>query len=259
MLGVELLEPLQLLLLLVAALAAGWIDAIVGGGGLIQLPTLLLLGVPPVAALGTNKVAGIAGTSVSAFTYWRYHGLNLRLLRVSVAAAVAGAAGGSALATVLPNKIFLPIVLVVLLAVGVFVTFRKDFGTSVAPSSDSLISTRKLALLAAGTFLIGGYDGFIGPGTGTFLVVLLAAAGCDFLTAASNAKAINTATNLASLLIFIPYGAVLWGPGLLMAVANIIGGYLGARTAIKAGSRFIRYILLIVVVALVVRISVMIR
>lgn len=248
-------EPSMLVALVCVAFAAGWVDAVVGGGGLIQLPALLLVpGINPVAALGTNKIVGIAGTSASALTYARRYPLDKRLLALMAPVALIGAATGSLTATRLPDEVFLPVVLVVLVATGIFVTFRKSVG-----QQENRRYSRQRELITAGLagLGIGFYDGLIGPGTGTFLVMaLVLGVGFDFLGASAHSKTVNVATNLGSLLVFIPVGAVLWGPALVMMVANIAGGITGARTALRAGTRFIRIVLLIVVIALVIRIAV---
>lgn len=247
-------EPTMLIALIFVALAAGWIDAVVGGGGLIQLPALLLVpGINPVAALGTNKIVGIAGTTASAITYARRYPLDKKLLLLMAPVALVGAALGALTATWLPDDVFLPIVMVVLLATGIFVTFRKSVG-----QTENRRFTRHRELITAGAagFGIGFYDGLVGPGTGTFLVMaLVLGVGFDFLGASAHSKTVNVATNLGSLLVFIPVGAVLWGPALFMMVANVAGGIIGARTALKAGAKFIRIVLLVVVFALVIRLG----
>lgn len=254
MIDFGVIEPGMLAALVVVAFAAGWVDAVVGGGGLLQLPALLLVpGINPVAALGTNKVAGIFGTTASAVTYARRYPLDWRLLALMAPVALVGAAGGSWLATRLPTDVFLPIVLAALVATGLFVTFRRSVGQS---ENRRHSNGRELVLAAMAGAGIGFYDGLVGPGTGTFLVVaLVTLIGFDFLGASAHAKTVNVATNLGSLLVFIPVGAVLWGPAILMALANAAGGIVGARTALRAGARFIRIVLLIVVFGLIVRIS----
>lgn len=250
-----MLESLDVIAALVfVAFAAGWVDAVVGGGGLIQLPALLLVpGLSPVAALGTNKIAGICGTTASALTFARKYALDGRLLALMAPVALVGAASGSYVATIVPARIFLLIVLVVLLCVGVFVTFRPQFG-SVENRNFTRARERTAAGVAGG--IIGFYDGMVGPGTGTFLVMaLVLGVGFDFLGASAHSKTVNVATNLGALLVFIPVGAVAWSLAIPMAIANIAGGIVGARTALKAGARFVRIVLLIVVAALVVRLA----
>lgn len=246
------------LLLLLAALAAGWVDAVVGGGGLVQLPALLLVpGLSPVQALATNKLAGIAGTTTSAVTFLRHAPPGQRppvpVAVPMVVGALGGAAVGALLASSLPGEALTPLVLVALLVVLVVVVARPRLGET---SHQRLHGGRQVVVAAALGLAIGGYDGLLGPGTGTFLVfALVGVVGLAFLRATATAKLVNVATNLGALLVFVPQGHVVWGLGLLMAVANVAGGYLGARTAVAKGSRFVRVVFLVVVGALVLRLG----
>ncbi|WP_298992539.1 TSUP family transporter [uncultured Pseudokineococcus sp.] len=246
------------LLLVLAAATAGWVDAVVGGGGLVQLPALLLVpGIAPVQALATNKLAGIAGTSVSAATYLRHAPPGSRpSVRTAVPMALlalAGAAGGAALASSLPGAALEPLVLAALLVVLVVVVARPRLGET---TTQRLHGAREVAAAAALGAVLGAYDGLLGPGTGTFLVfALVGVLGLAFLRATATAKVVNVATNLGALLVFAPQGHVVWGLGLLMAAANVLGGYVGARTAVARGSRFVRVVFLVVVSALVLRLG----
>ncbi|QDB78085.1 sulfite exporter TauE/SafE family protein [Georgenia wutianyii] len=248
------LDVLTLVLLLLAALTAGWVDAVVGGGGLIQLPALLLVpGISPVEALATNKVGSIMGTSVSSLTYYRRVGPDLRTAAPMALAALAGAVGGAALAAQIPAELFTPIILVVLVAVAAWTIARPRIGAQ----TDLRWTGRGHHLAAAGLGLvIGAYDGLLGPGTGTFLVIsLVSVLGYAFLPATALAKIVNFATNLGALIFFVPYGAVLWGLGLALGLANLTGGYIGARMAVAKGSGFIRVVFLVVVLALITRLG----
>jgi len=248
------LDVLTVVLLLLAALTAGWVDAVVGGGGLIQLPALLLVpGISPVQALATNKLGSIMGTSVSSLTYYRRVGPDLRTAAPMALAALVGAVGGAALAAQIPAELFTPIILVVLIAVAAWTIARPRLGTR----TDLRWSGRGHHLAAAGLGLvIGAYDGLLGPGTGTFLVIsLVSVLGYAFLPASALAKIVNFATNLGALIFFVPYGAVIWGLGLALGVANLTGGYIGARMAVAKGSGFIRVVFLVVVLALITRLG----
>jgi len=253
--GVSLeLDVLTVALLLLAGFGAGWVDAVVGGGGLIQLPALLLVpGISPVQALATNKLGSIMGTSVSAVTYYRRVGPDLRTAAPMALSALVGAVGGAALAAQIPEDLFTPIILTVLIAVAAWTIARPRIGAQ----TDLRWSGRGHHLAAAGLGLvIGSYDGLLGPGTGTFLVIsLVSVLGYAFLPASALAKIVNFATNLGALLFFVPYGAVLWGLGLALGVANLTGGYIGARMAVAKGSGFIRVVFLIVVLALIARLG----
>lgn len=248
------LELTTWLLLALAGFAAGWVDAVVGGGGLIQLPALLLTpGITGIQALATNKVASLMGTSVSAATYYRRIRPDMTTAAPAAAAALAGAAGGAALASAIPEQFLRPIILVVLIGVLVFVLVRPSFGLETELRWEGNKHRGIAALIG---LAIGGYDGLLGPGTGTFLVIaLVSVLGYAFLPASAIAKVINVATNVGALLYFAPHGVVLWGLGLIVGVANLAGGYLGARMAIARGSGFVRIVLVLVVGALLLRLG----
>ncbi|MFV2145498.1 MULTISPECIES: TSUP family transporter [Isoptericola] len=248
------LDPTTIVLLVLAGLAAGWVDAVVGGGGLIQLPALLLVpGISPVQALATNKLGSIMGTSVSSITYYRRVGPDLTTAGPMALAALAGAVGGAALATQIPAELFTPIILVVLVGVALFTILRPRLGAQ----DDLRWEGNRHRWTAAGIGLvIGAYDGLLGPGTGTFLVIsLVSVLGYAFLPASALAKIVNFATNLGALLYFVPHGAVIWGLGLSMGVANLVGGYVGARMAVAKGSGFVRVVFVVVVGALICKLG----
>lgn len=248
------LDVTTILLLVLAGLAAGWVDAVVGGGGLIQLPALLLVpGISPVQALATNKLGSIMGTSVSSITYYRRVGPDLTTAGPMAVAALAGAVGGAALATQIPAELFTPIILVVLVGVALFTILRPRLGAQ----DDLRWEGNRHRWTAAGIGLvIGAYDGLLGPGTGTFLVIsLVSVLGYAFLPASALAKIVNFATNLGALLYFVPHGAVIWGLGLSMGVANLVGGYVGARMAVAKGSGFVRVVFVVVVGALICKLG----
>jgi uncharacterized protein len=244
-------------LLCTASLAAGWIDAVVGGGGLLLLPALLL-GLPsatPAAwALGTNKAVAIVGTSGAAVTYARRAPVDVgTAVRIGLAA-LAGSSAGAFLAAGMSTDVLKPVIMVVLLAVAAFVILRPAFGTAPAPGP----ATRRQRLAAIGLagLGIGFYDGLIGPGTGTFLVLALTALlRLDLVTASATAKIVNCCTNAGALAMFSWQGTVLWKLAALLAVFNLAGGTLGARTALKHGSGFVRVVLLTVVFALVANLA----
>lgn len=247
----------HLALALTGAAAAGWVDAVVGGGGLIQLPTLLLAapGVPLATLLGTNKLASVAGTSTAAATYLRRTTVDWHVLGPAIGLAVLCAGIGALLAGVVPAAAYRPVVLVVLAAVAVVVTLRPRLGTTVRDEPPS--TRRKVAATLVTGVLIATYDGAIGPGTGTFLILTFTATlGIDFLHASAMSKAVNVATNLGALAVFGLSGHVAWLLGAGMAVANVAGARLGAHTALKRGSGFVRVVLLVVVLALLVRLGV---
>lgn len=255
LLGLEQLTWGMLALLIVAAFAAGWVDAVVGGGGLLQLPALLLIpGISPVQALATNKLASVFGTATSSVTYYRRAKPDIRTAIPMALIALTGSFGGAAVATVLPAAAFKPIIVVALLAVALFTAFKPEMGAA----TRLRFSGHKHHFMAgAAGLVIGFYDGLIGPGTGTFLVIaLVALMGYDFLQASAKAKIVNLATNTGALLLFIPHGSVLWLLGGILAVANVGGSYLGSRMAIARGTTFIRVVFLVVVIALIAKLGV---
>ncbi|WP_432746366.1 sulfite exporter TauE/SafE family protein [Streptomyces sp. JH002] len=243
-------------LLCLAAALAGWIDAVVGGGGLLLLPALLI-GLPqhaPTYALGTNKAVAITGTSIAALTYTRKAPVDLRLAVRLGGLATLSAAGGALFASAVNKEVLQPLIMVVLLGVAAFVVWKPRFGTTV---DDRAVTRRRrwLALAVAGVG-IAFYDGLIGPGTGTFLVIsLVAILHLDMLNASATAKVVNVGTNLGALLGFAAQGTVLWKLAAVMALFNMAGGWIGARMALRRGSGFVRAILLVVVTALVVRLG----
>jgi len=245
------------LLLCVVAATAGWVDAVSGGGGLLQLPALLLVtpADEPAMALGTNKLSSIFGTSAAAITYGRVELPRLKTALPMAAAAFGGAAAGSLTAIHLPAVVFRPVILAALIVVWLFIALRRDFGLTAREVS----RRRHLVTAVVGGIAIGFYDGAIGPGTGSFLIVLLVAAlGYTFLQASATAKVVNVGTNAASLIVFGLSGSVLWLVGLLMAACNVAGAVIGARTAIAKGSGFVRVVLLAVTGALIAALAVQI-
>ncbi|WP_439428021.1 sulfite exporter TauE/SafE family protein [Micromonospora sp. LA-10] len=230
-------------------------DAVVGGGGLLLLPALLVAapGVPVATALGTNKLAAIFGTSTAAVTYARRTKLDWGVAGPAAGLAVLTAGLGAALAGAVPGSAYRPVVLVVLVAVAVFVLARPSLGVV---SSSRRTPRRVVVAVAVAGLGIALYDGLIGPGTGTFLVLAFTAIlGSDFVHASAMAKVVNAGTNLGALVVFGLTGHVWWALGAAMAVCNVVGAAVGARMALRRGAGFVRVVLLVVVLALVVRLG----
>ncbi|RBP67893.1 hypothetical protein DFO66_101114 [Brevibacterium sanguinis] len=246
----------MLLLLFAAGALAGWVDAVVGGGGLIQLPALLLVpGMTPVQAVATNKVGSIAGTTASAVTYLRKVAPDRSATIPAAATAFFGAVLGAKLATVVPSELFTPIILAALVAVGAFTILNPSLGTDVSLRFGEQ-SKRHHGLSWLIGFAIGVYDGVLGPGTGSFLVIaFVTIIGFSFLQASATAKVINWATNFGALVYFVPDGQVVWLLGLVVAAGNVLGGIFGARTALKRGSGFVRIVFVVVVSAMIIRLG----
>jgi uncharacterized membrane protein YfcA len=244
-----------LALLALAGLTAGFVDAVVGGGGLVQLPALALAfpSAAPVTVLGTNKLAGTCGTTVSSLTYYRRVRPDPRTFVPLMAVAFVGALLGALAASALPRSAFDPIILVVLLVVGGYVLLRPTAGER----TELRFGGRRHVVVAMLTGLvIGFYDGALGPGTGSFFVfTLVGLLGYGFLEASAKARIANWATNVAALLVFAVQGAVLWRVGLVVGACNLLGSYVGARTAVSRGNRFVRVLFLVVVAAFAVKIA----
>jgi len=244
-----------LLLLGLAGLAAGFVDAVVGGGGLIQLPALLL-GLPsaaPVNILATNKLSSICGTTVSSTTYYRRIRPDPRTFGPLMVCAFAGSVAGAVVGSHISAAAFDPIVLVVLVVVGGYVVLRPTLGEATALRFRGRRHTG--AAMATG-LVIGFYDGALGPGTGSFFVItLVGLLGYSFLEASAKARLANWATNLAALCVFVPQGAVVWKVGLVMGLCNLVGGYVGARTAVARGTAFVRVFFIVVVSAFILTLS----
>ncbi|MGV9770483.1 TSUP family transporter [Streptosporangium sp. NPDC003464] len=248
------MDMVQIILLLVAAAGAGWIDAVVGGGGLLQLPVLLMAGLSPVQALATNKFAAIFGTASAAVTYARTTKLDTGVVVPAGLGAVVAAGLGAASAAAISKDALIPLVMVTLVGVALFVTFRPAFGTH--PQPHLRTRERILAAIAVTGAGIAFYDGILGPGTGTFLIIAFTTVlGMDFVSASAHSKIINSCTNLGALLVFAYQGHVLWLLGLAMAVCNIAGAQVGARMALRRGAGFVRAVLLCVVIAMVAKLG----
>lgn len=252
--GLEDITAATLVLVLVAGFAAGWIDAVVGGGGLIQLPVMLMVpGITPVQALATNKMGSIFGTATSSVTYYRRVKPDLKTALPMAGIALIGSLFGALVAANLPGSVFKPIIVIALVAVFLFTVFKPSLGELTALRH---AGQRHYIIAACIGGVIGFYDGLIGPGTGSFLVIaLVSLLGYAFVEASAKAKIVNFATNAGALMIFLPNGAVLWGLGLIVGGANLVGGYLGARTAVSKGNGFVRVVFLVVVSALIIKLG----
>ncbi len=238
-----------------AAFLAGFVDAVAGGGGLLQLPALLVIyPAQPLGTLfGTNKLASIWGTLVAASRYARRVRFSYALLIPGLAAALLGAWFGAQAVTLLPVQWMRPAVLVLLIGVAVYTVLSPELGARHAPR---LSMRQEIAVGVGIAALLGFYDGVFGPGTGAFLVFLLVRVlGYDFLHASAYAKVINVATNFAALAFFVPHGWVLWTAASVMAVCNVVGALGGSHLALKHGSQFIRRVFLGVVAGLILKLA----
>ncbi|NPC75537.1 TSUP family transporter [Corallococcus exiguus] len=247
-------SAVQLVLLCVAALSAGFVDAIAGGGGLISLPALLAAGLPAHVALGTNKGQSVFGSGAAMVRFARAGLVDWKLARATFPFGLMGAFGGAALVLLLKPEVLKPLVLVLLIAVAVFLAFRRT-----PPKRDGVEPSPRPRAQAIGALIalcLGTYDGFFGPGTGTFLIVAFSSLlGHGLARASADAKVVNFASNLASVTLFTLKGVVLWKVALPMAAAQFTGAWLGAHVAVKGGDRVVRVVVLGVVAALVLKLG----
>ncbi len=244
------------LFLLAASFFAGFIDSIAGGGGLIQLPALLI-GLPKsetAEVLGTNKLSAVFGTTTAAALYRKQIKPDPKVLIAMGVPAFVGSAGGAVLASKIPTSSMRPMVLVLLIVVAIYTWFKPDLG-----KFENLrhLPKRRVQIAAFAGAVIGFYDGIFGPGTGSFLMLILVASlGYAFITASAIAKVVNVATNVGAIMVFGINGAVIWQIGIILGIANISGAVIGARLAIKGGSTLVRKVFLIVTVALIVKVGI---
>jgi len=243
----------EILLLCIVAFAAGFVDAIVGGGGLIQTPAsiMVLNAFPVVNAIATVKIPSFSGTLFAAFQYLKKVKLDLSLAVTMSVVAFFSSFAGSQVLSVISNDFMKPVLLVVLIFVAIYTYSKKNFGQQQQKTK----SKRQLIISAISiSLVIGFYDGFIGPGTGSFLIMAcIALLGYDFLHASAQAKLVNLATNLGSIVLFTIKGKIIWSVSLPMALSNALGGMIGARLAIAKGNKFIRIFFLFVVFVTLLR------
>ncbi|RZL87095.1 MAG: sulfite exporter TauE/SafE family protein [Variovorax sp.] len=244
---------MEMLVLTLASLFAGFVDSIVGGGGLILVPVLfsVLPNAAPATLLATNKSASVWGTAAATAQFHHRVGLRWNALLPAAALAFAGSLAGAWAVTVVPGGFLRKLLPLVLVALLLYTLARKDMGHQHAPRFSGRAELAATGLVG---LALGIYDGFFGPGTGSFFVFLFVRwLGYDFLNAAASAKLLNTMTNLGALLLFGLKGHVLWHYGLVMAVANVAGSLIGARVAIKHGASFVRKVFIVVVGALILK------
>ena len=234
---------------------AGFVDSVAGGGGLISLPAYLFCGIPAHMASGTNKVVNSIGTSVAAGKYIKSGKINLRYAIIAAVFALLGSAIGTEIATLLSDRVFKIIILCALPTAAIILTIKKDFGKDGSIPSRSYTKRTEYILCALIGLFIGCYDGMVGPGTGTFMIMAFTAVmGMDLLTSSGCAKVGNLASNIASAIVWIINGHVYWALVIPAAACNVLGNYLGARYAIKGGSKRIRSMIFVVLALLFVKI-----
>ena len=244
---------MEWILVSLASLLAGFVDAIVGGGGLILLPALFATfpSAPPATLLGTNKSASVWGTTMATWQYIRLVQMRWRAMLPASAAGFAGAFAGAWAVTVVSPDFLRKLLPLVLLAVLLYTLAKKDLGRHHTPH---LTERAEAAAACAIGLSVGFYDGFFGPGTGSFFVFLFVRLlGYDFLNASASAKLLNVSTNIAALILFTAKGHVWWHFALPLAVANVVGSLLGTHLALKHGTGFVRGIFILVVSTLILK------
>jgi uncharacterized protein len=243
----------ELILLCCVAFVAGFVDAIAGGGGLIQTPMgiVLLPHLPVSTVIGTLKIPAFSGTSIAAVQYARKVKVHYKQILVMAAVAFCAAFTGSKLLSMVSNSFMKPFLLFVLVAVAVYTYSNKKFGTHTQKQHTNKQQWLYAILIS---LVIGFYDGFIGPGAGSFfMIAFIGILGFDFLKASANAKFANVATNLGSITFFLLSGKIIFAIALPMAACNAVGGALGARLAILKGNKFIRIFFLFIVCLTILR------
>jgi uncharacterized protein len=245
-------DPLVISLLVVAAFLAGTVDAIAGGGGLVTMPALLAAGLSPHEAFGTNKGQSVWGAGAALWTFSRAGRIDKKLVPLTFPLGLAGSAIGAKLLLLLDEKALRPVVIAMLIGAAVLLLVKKP-----TREEDEPHRRRFVVFAAILAFAIGVYDGFFGPGTGTFLIVgFVVLCGKSPTRATADAKVVNFASNLAGLAVFVYAGTVVWEVALPMAAGQLVGGAIGARLAIEGGARLVRIAVVIVSGALVTKLVV---
>ncbi len=237
------LDPSLLVILLVFGFLAAFIDSVVGGGGLIALPALLFTGLTPAAAVATNKLAGTIGSLTSTIMFYRSGKLDLRSVSKYFPLVFLGSMLGAWTVHLMNPEILKPLMLIMLAVVAIYTMFKKNWGSI---SSDKKLSAFHMSMFLVAIFAIGYYDGFIGPGTGSFLIFTFLMVGFDFLKAAGNAKFLNFGSNVAALLMFMYLGQINYAYGIPMGLAQLAGAICGSKFAIKQGSGYVRALFIFV-------------
>ncbi len=246
------LTPVSFLIVCPLLFLAGLVDSIGGGGGLISLPAYILTGLPVHQAIATNKLSSSCGTSLSTIRFLRHGLINLKLAVPSVVAALAGSSLGAHLSLLVSEEIMKYVLFAVLPIAAFFVLNRHLFKDH---DGGAVFNKRTLIVCILSAFIIGGYDGFYGPGTGTFLIIAFTVFARMSVSAANaQAKVINLTSNLSSLVIFLLNGQVVLLLGFAGAVCNMAGNYVGSGLALSNGSKIVRPVILIVLVLLFLKI-----
>jgi len=244
-----MLDPMVLVALAGVGMLAGFVDAVAGGGGMIGIPALLFVGLPPISALATNKLQGVVGTAMAAATFWRRGFVSLRALLPAIILTFAGSLIGALVVKRIDVSLLQVAVPIALIGIALYFLFSPSL------SDDDRAARLPFAYaVPAIGFALGFYDGIFGPGTGSFFTIcFVTLLGLGVTRAAGHTKVLNFTSNLAALVIFIPAGDVVWPAAIAMAAGQLVGGYAGARAGIRFGARLIRPLVVIISISMAVK------
>ncbi|UTR13545.1 TSUP family transporter [Salipaludibacillus sp. LMS25] len=234
--------------LIFAGFAAAFIDAVVGGGGLISIPALLFTGLSPSVALGTNKLAATMGALTSTINFLRSGKINKKLVVKLLPLSIIGSGIGVYVVQLIPPEFLKPIILTLLILVTIYTIIKKDWGMK---STFKKLSMKMTIFIVLATLILGFYDGFLGAGTGSFLIFSFLLLGFDFVESAGNAKVLNFGSNLAALITFILFNSVNFYYGIPMGIAMVLGAFVGSRVAIKSGAAYVKVLFIAITVVLI--------
>ncbi|MCM3389922.1 TSUP family transporter [Ureibacillus chungkukjangi] len=240
----------KVIIIIFFGFVGAFINATVGGGGLITLPALLSVGLPPSAAIATNKLAASMGNLTSSLTFFKAGKIDIKLLGPILPFVFIFSMLGAWTVHLMDSELLRPLIIVMLIVVLVYTLLKKNWGQL---EERKPLDWKRGTLFVAGIVLIGFYDGFFGPGTGSFIMFIFLIAGFDFLQAAGNAKLLNFISNIAALIMFLILGEVVFTYGLIMGVSMIAGAFIGTKFALSKGTSFVRMLFIIMTVVLIIK------
>ncbi|WP_346234474.1 TSUP family transporter [Lysinibacillus telephonicus] len=244
------LDIFKVFLLVFFGFVGSFINATVGGGGLITLPALLSVGLPPSAAIATNKLAASMGNLTSSLTFLKAGKIDMKLLGPVLPFVFAFSMLGAWTVHLMDSELLTPLIIVMLIAVLIYTLVNKDWGKL---EERKPLNWKRGILFFGGLVLLGFYDGFFGPGTGSFIIFIFLIMGFDFLQSAGNAKVLNFMSNIAALIMFLILGEVVFTYGLIMGVSMIAGAFFGTKFALNRGTKFVRMLFIIMTSVLIAK------
>ncbi len=237
-----------ILFLVFSGFIAAFIDSVVGGGGLISVPALLLTGISPTMVLGTNKISSVMGSLTSSISFLKSGKIDIHLIKFLFPLSFIGSVLGAITVQQIPSHFLKPLVVIMLIIVTIYTFTKKEWGTT---STYQGMNKKKMYLSGLIAFVIGFYDGFFGPGAGSFFIFSFLMIGFDFVIAAGNSKALNFASNIAASLTFIYFGSVNYYYAVPMGLSMIVGALVGSKLAIRKGAAYIRPLFLFMSILLI--------